>query len=616
MTKFSDGDVMRKAWTLCLLWAMACSGEDVSQQPNNQKNNQMMCQGEACADMSVDMPSAPVDMSMDTSEPVRPWADDDGDGVIDRFDNCAEFSNPMQVDADEDGVGDLCDNCLGFANEDQADSNDNGLGDACDQTDSEGLLDPERDLDGDGVIDREDNCPTSNPMQVDADGDGLGDACDNCPQAANYDQTDTDGNGVGDACETEPGSIPICAEQSSEFTPVKPAIYFVVDRSTSMNRQNMAGVTMMDLAKQGMDRIADNLSDKILFGISAYPYRGPNNEQLGCGNKTREFLAIGEHTPAAIKNSYNMTLEWEPGGLNCTETDDALGDVRTNMRLTPAGGDPIAAQRPKAVILITDGGACGCGGQTGAVAAARALQMDGVPVFVVGFNFRGDVSKLNQIAQAGGTNAGLPNNQRYYTAEDPQQLEAAIVQIQAQVISCSYTLETPPADPNKIWALVAGTSVAEDPAHGFTYDEMSNTLTLHGDACTALQASMDPAVKPLEIKQGCATPCVPEGDEICDFRDNNCDGRIDEGCEGCMPEICDGLDNDCDGQEDEGCPTCTVAGGSCAQDAECCQGGCKEDGTCGAPCRPLGVSCRTNGDCCSNQCARNPGETFGVCIDG
>ena len=54
------------------------------------------------------------------------------------------------------------------------------------------------DLDGDGVIDWEDNCPsTPNPLQEDCDGDGIGDACALDLGA----DTDCNGNGFPDRCD-------------------------------------------------------------------------------------------------------------------------------------------------------------------------------------------------------------------------------------------------------------------------------------------------------------------------------------------------------------------------------------------------------------------------------
>lgn len=65
------------------------------------------------------------------------------------------------------------------------------------------------DLDGDGVLNADDNCPAvANPDQHDEDGDKLGDACDNCPHIANPDQLNIgEGNlpdAVGDICDPRP----------------------------------------------------------------------------------------------------------------------------------------------------------------------------------------------------------------------------------------------------------------------------------------------------------------------------------------------------------------------------------------------------------------------------
>ncbi|MFD0861144.1 reprolysin-like metallopeptidase [Sungkyunkwania multivorans] len=71
------------------------------------------------------------------------------------------------ADIDEDGVINSEDNCPSTPNPDQADFDADGFGDACD------------DRDNDGVFDAEDNCPdTPNPTQQDLDADGLGDICD------------------------------------------------------------------------------------------------------------------------------------------------------------------------------------------------------------------------------------------------------------------------------------------------------------------------------------------------------------------------------------------------------------------------------------------------------
>lgn len=161
--------------------------------------------------------------------------DVDGDGTVDRLDNCPNVANAGQTDTDGDGVGDACDstpngdsdgdgvdeavdNCVNVANPGQADTDQDGQGDACDTFDN-------RDGDGDGVSNGGDNCPTvANPAQTDTDEDGQGDACDatdnrdsdgdgvqnhadNCVNDANTDQADTNGDGIGNACDTDNDAV-------------------------------------------------------------------------------------------------------------------------------------------------------------------------------------------------------------------------------------------------------------------------------------------------------------------------------------------------------------------------------------------------------------------------
>lgn len=406
---------------------------------------------------------------------------------------------------------------------------------------------PFAETDGDEIVDRLDNCPyDANPDQADSDGDGIGDVCDNCPDKSNPDQADSDGNGSGDACSPVPTGQ-ICAEQTTGFQVLKPNIFFSLDKSGSM-----LGDPMFQ-AKSGMNAIADELASEVRFGIGAFPV------ELVCGIAHSTLLPMGEHTPAAIKSSY-ASLGSEGG----TPTYDALEDILV-AGLTNDPNDPNDDARAKAAVLITDGEPNNCRpnpvGDT--INAARALSNAGIPVYVIGFNFEGaNPTNLNAIAEAGGTNANI-NGQRFYPANDATTLVQALRQISSEVISCSYVLDTPPPDPNKVWVSINNNFLAQS---DYTFDGGGNTLTLNQATCDQLRAS-DPTTTQVSITLGCATPCVPG--------------------------------------EFWGC--CIDAGDSCQSDNECCLGTCT-NGTCEDLCRPTGITCTENEDCCQGICAG------GVCI--
>jgi hypothetical protein len=134
-------------------------------------------------------------------------------GYLLNDDTLQAVSLVVEEDLDGDGLVDKQDNCPEVANEDQLDTDEDDIGDACDPD--------QMDTDGDEVVNSKDNCPeVANPNQEDTDEDFVGDLCDpdqmdtdgdlvvdaedNCPLLANADQADTDGDGVGDVCEAEP----------------------------------------------------------------------------------------------------------------------------------------------------------------------------------------------------------------------------------------------------------------------------------------------------------------------------------------------------------------------------------------------------------------------------
>ncbi len=117
--------------------------------------------------------------------------------------------------------------------------------------------------------------------------------------------------------------------------------------------------------------------------------------------------------------------------------------------------------------------------------------------------------------------------------------------------------------------------------------------------------------------------CVPSGAEVCDGKDNNCDGVIDEGfpavCVGCTTDpdcgsatsgrVCNDTSlvcvDGCRGQGGNGCPSGKV-----------CSSTTNAIGTCVDASSDAGAGCTTDADCGGAASGRVCNEATSICVDG
>jgi Sulfatase-modifying factor enzyme 1/Putative metal-binding motif len=313
---------------------------------------------------------------------------------------------------------------------------------------------------------------------------------------------------------------------------------------------------------------------------------GTGSCQGTCSSNFTHELYSGIWTPIGKSlQRANEYLRGSPSAGFLYPTNPAGYDVAP---ASPIANDPQLACRPVSVILLTDGKET-CGGN--GTAAATTLYGNGdifgtnvsnraFRTYVIGFGSSGDSfdpAALNAIAQAGGTDSPDPNN-RYFPAANEAQLSVALTQIIAD------------AQPPK---------------------EICNDKD---DDC---DGNADEGIKKFCNKPGGVddeTLCEEVPETKCDNIDDDCDGKIDEGltnacgtCGDLPKEVCDGVDNDCDQRVDEEASTLEACGsdvGECEKGRlVCVEGNEKCEGA-----TPAGKEIC---DCKDNDCDGNTDEEAG-----
>lgn len=294
----------------------------------------------------------------------------------------------------------------------------------------------------------------------------------------------------GTSTQTPADAGPVsCGGQRFEATATAANILIVLDHSCSMQEVvASASRSKWDIATAAVRNVTSRnaTNDKLRFGLQLFSL-----ENSAC-NPGSIDVPIGSATATSISNALPSTARG-----NATPIGGALNVAATSGQLTDV-------TRANYVLLLTDGME-NCNGAP--VAEVEGLFSRGVRTYSVGFGSDVDEVRLTQMAIRGGT--ARATSPRYFQADNPVDLEAALSAIASGAASCDFTLTSTPPNSNSLFVAVDGQFFPRDPARisGWDYQAAGNRVTLYGPACDIV--SQRPGAQ-VSIIYGCPDDTLTE----------------------------------------------------------------------------------------------------------
>ncbi|MBK8937727.1 MAG: VWA domain-containing protein [Polyangiaceae bacterium] len=335
------------------------------------------------------------------------------------------------------------------------------------------------------------------------------------------------GSGSGNGGSSSTGFVSdgaaICGNDVHQPVTHPPLVYFVLDRSGSMEElATPGGASRWTHVVDAAVSMVDQLGALVRTGPRCSPH--PNAEEgQECIGGTEVYSPKIGASPSAFRDAIDI---------------DPFGGTPVSATLEALLPEVLEVEGPRAVILATDGApncnpniSCGadqcmvnivgqcppdienccdpavggialnCVDRVATVLAVQALANAGVDVYVVGIPGSEQFSAvLDQLAVVG----GVPQegaDDYYYRVDDVDTLADVFRQIGASLVSCTYDLADPPDAPGKTNVYFDASVVLQDADNGWVWVD-EDTIQLVGAACDQLKTGN---VSEVQIVSGCPT---------------------------------------------------------------------------------------------------------------